>query len=461
MIRRCSKYFVLIGLFASCARAAQSLSVPDYQVGETARLDVLAAFPMVAVDPEKSEALWQKEAQRIPVVYRFNTNAVAEALAKLNHAFATNREEFAVRVRTSFNRSVVEDRTLTNQRFRRLVTSFQSSRRGFPMSSNFAVAWAKGQSDAALIAPYEERLKRAMSRFIRPEDSPPETRVGWQVKLVPSDAITIITAQEAGQTRAIARSNIIGLAKCRNDFAKQFPPEEKVATRFLSAFIQPTCMAEAALTRELREKQLAGISSIQRFEPGDAIVAAGQVVTPAIKAALDEYRAMLALVPEPERAPASPAPWIVAGAISMAALVGAGMWWRSRRGTTALALVPESLGQETVAALRNDPVIRARLLEHLTRVLGQTVVQRLFAQRGQLIETQRNAAAQTVDLEQRLEKVQSDIQQRFIAYEQRIADLEKELSAAEEQNRDLIRVKIALAKQELEAERARSRVNWN
>src|SRR6185295_5150191 len=113
------------------------------------------------------------------------------------------------------------------------------------------------------------------------------------------------------------------------------------------------------------------------------------------------------------------------------------------------------------AAVRNDPVIRARLVEHFTRLLGQSVVQRLFAQRGSLLDTQHVAAAQANHLEERLEKVQSDMQERFAAYEQRIAELKTELTVAEEQNRDLIRAKIALAKQELEAERARQRVDWN
>ena len=135
------------------------------------------------------------------------------------------------------------------------------------------------------------------------------------------------------------------------------------------------------------------------------------------------------------------------------------LWFRYRRKTVALALMPEALGQEAAVAVKNDPVIRARLTEHLTRLLGQSVVQRLLSQRGHLIKTQEAAAVQTEELEQRLEKVQTDMQERFGAYEERIAELEKELAAAEEQNRDLIRAKIAIAREELE--RARARVNWN
>ncbi len=227
-----------------------------------------------------------------------------------------------------------------------------------------------------------------------------------------------------------------------------------------------------ALTRELREKQVADLSSVSRYQPGDVIVRAGDVVNAGTKAALDEFRARQALLrglppPTSSATPAASAPtrrlwpWLLTGGV-LFLLVEAGVFlFRSRRRSLALALVPEPPGPEALAALRNDPILRARLTEHLTRLLGQTLVQRLFAQRGQLLDVQQAAAGQTASLEQRLEKVQSDMQEKFLAYEQCIAGLEQELTAAEEQNRDLIRAKIALAKEELGAEQARSRVDWN
>jgi hypothetical protein len=288
------------------------------------------------------------------------------------------------------------------------------------------------------------------------------------VKPVPADAVASLEARDIQRTRAINRSNVVALTKLKQNFRNSFPQDQKATGRFLAPFIRANCFPEAALTREAREKQIGHLSSVNRYEPGDVIVRAGEVVTGGTKAALDEFRARLAMLrgPEPVSVPALPvpptAPWWWAGSISALALAAAFVfWWRSRRRMASLALVPESVGPETVAALRNDPIIRARLIEHLTRVLGQSVVQRLFAQRGQLINTQQEATAQTEALEQRLEKVQTSVQERFRVYEMRIAALEKELAAAEEQNRDLIRAKIAIAKQELEAERARNPVDWN
>lgn len=446
--------------------------MPQYKVGETARVEVVAAVGFVAIDPEKTAELKLKGSERVPVIYRLDTNAAAAALTSLQDAFISNRQYFVVRLQSKFNRHVLDDRDLNGDRFAKFLASYQSSHRAFPLSSNMACAWARGESDSEWTGPFEEKLRDAMAHFIRPEDRPAEAKIGWQVKLVPSDASSALSMNQVERTRAVARSNVIALLKFRSEFAKQFLPEEKYSMRFLSAFIQPTCIPEGELTREFREKAMAGLSSAIKYEPGDVIVRPGDLVNAATKAALDEYRAKLALLRGPAAATAATfsAPpnatssipqWVWMSSALLAVIAALFFWLRGRRQTAALTLVPDSLGQDAVAALRDDPVIRDRLLAHLTRLMGQSIVRRLFAQRGQLIATQNVATAQTTEIEQRLEKVQSDMQERFTAYERRIAELEKELSAAEEQNRDLIRAKIAIARQELEAERARRGVNWN
>jgi hypothetical protein len=464
-----SALVIWLAAFGS-AYSANLSDVPVYQNGETARVDVVATVALVVLDPEKTEVLQQKEAVRIPVIYRWNTNANQLALAGLREAFATNRENFAAAIEKIFNKQTIAERALTNQRYRRVVGNFQNANKGFPLSSNLARAWALGENDGEHVAPFEERLQVVMTRFIRPDAQPNEAKIGYQVKLVPTDGVAPLAPGDVERTRGINRSNVVALTKLRQDFRNAFPQEQKAMGRFLAPFIRANCFPEAALTHEAREKQVGHLSSVNRYEPGDVIVRAGDVVTGGTKAALDEFRARLAMLRGPEPVavaipvlPVAPASrwWWVGGATLFALGAAIFFWWRARQRVASLALVPESVGPETVAALRNDPVIRARLIEHLTRVLGQNVVQRLFAQRGQLISAQQEATAQTAELEQRLEKVQTNVQERFRVYETRIVGLEKELAAAEEQNRDLIRAKIALAKQELEAERARSPVDWN
>lgn len=452
---------------AGVAFANNASKIPQYRVGDKAGMDVVATIRIAAVDPEKTAALREKEAPRVPVIYRWNTNAVEEAVLELRDTFATNRQIFVVSLGKSFNRSVLEDRHLTNQRFGRFITSFQSAHKSFPLSSNLAVAWARGEPDGEFIAPFEAYLRTAMDRYLRPDEHPPEAKIGWQVKLVRSDAASPLHPSAIQRTRGIARSNVIAIGKVRFDYRDETSPEPRAIAKYASSFLQPTCIADAGLTRELRDREVGTLTSVNRYDPGDIIVRKGQTITPATKAALDELRGRLALIQGPTTGgtalgPRPLTPWLIAGAATLLAVATAlVLWLRFRRKTMALALMPESLGHETAAAVKNDPVIRARLTEHLTRLLGQSVVQRLLSQRGQLIKTQEAAVQQAEELEQRLEKVETDMHERFGAYEQRIVELEAELEAAEEQNRDLIRAKIAIAKEELERERAKARVDWN
>src|SRR6185369_14293871 len=81
-------------LAGPCARAADLLRFPSYHAGETARVDVVTPFPLVAVDPEKTAELKLKETQRVPAVYRWETNVAAECVAKSQETFIMERVRF-------------------------------------------------------------------------------------------------------------------------------------------------------------------------------------------------------------------------------------------------------------------------------------------------------------------------------------------------------------------------------
>ena len=465
VIHRFTKLLLSLGVLLAAGAgspAAETSIVPVYKIGETARVDVVATIGFTAVDPEKTEVLRLREATRTPVIYRHDTNAVTQVIENLHETFATNRQNFMVRIASTFNRRFVDEAAFTNQRFTRLVSSFQSAYKNFPLTMPLAQTWSVGAPDSEFIAPHEEKLVLAMSRFIRADDQPVEAKTGYQAKVIASDAASPLPALEVERTKPVARSNVLALSKWRGEAVKAFPSEDKAAARLIASLIRPNCLAEAALTRELREQQLRDLTSAIQYRPGDVILRSGEMVTAGSKAALDEFRGRLAALRAPEAPQPSIVPWVIVGAVSMIALgVVVVFLIRSRRQNMALALLPESLGQEAAVALRNDPIIRARLVEHLTKLLGQSAVQRLIAQRTRLLNENQSATLQSGEIEERLEKVQSQMLERFQAYEKRIATLEKELASAEEQNRDLIRAKIALAKQELEAELARGRVDWN
>src|SRR6185503_1294563 len=142
------------------------------EMGETSRVEVVAAVNFVAIDPDKTAELRLKEGERVPIIYRHDTNALPSALANLQDAFTSNRQYFVVRLQSKFNRQVLDDRELSGDRFAKFLASYQSTHRTFPLSSNLACAWAKGESDAEFTGPIEEKLQNAMTHFIRPEERP-------------------------------------------------------------------------------------------------------------------------------------------------------------------------------------------------------------------------------------------------------------------------------------------------
>ena len=96
--------------------------------------------------------------------------------------------------------------------------------------------------------------------------------------------------------------------------------------------------------------------------------------------------------------------------------------------------------------------VREALIPHLARMMMNRLVQALFAQRESLIDTQAEATKRMAELEERIARAQVSVQGRFTAYESRIAELQRQLAAAEEEKRELMRQNFQLAKKALEAE---------
>jgi hypothetical protein len=84
-----------------------------------------------------------------------------------------------------------------------------------------------------------------------------------------------------------------------------------------------------------------------------------------------------------------------------------------------------------------------------------------MADRSHLLSTQEKAALELAQLEQRLARLQAPLEQRLRAYEERIADLERELAAKGEENRELIKAKIELTRKKLASEQGMDTVAWN
>jgi len=105
--------------------------------------------------------------------------------------------------------------------------------------------------------------------------------------------------------------------------------------------------------------------------------------------------------------------------------------------------------------------VQASLAPHLVEALKQAVVQELAAQRRELLSAQQTASAELTDLARRLESVQTPLLERLRAYEQRISELEKQLSEQSRENRELLKLKIDLIREQIETERTTNRLKFN
>jgi membrane-associated HD superfamily phosphohydrolase/Skp family chaperone for outer membrane proteins len=426
--------------------------IPEYQTGQTSRLYVVTPFPINVVDPDKSAELKVKEAQRVAPVFRWNTNAASEAVAEMRATFETNRARFIAAVRAHYQKPAIDERAANTQSFRAFVVSFRASNADIPLPLPLARLWARNLDDAPFLAPREEVVAATAALWIRPEQISDEARAGGQPRLIPTDLNGTITAAQVEKPGFnIRRTNTLALSRARAEMAKELAGEDKALARMLASFIKPNCLPEDAVTRELRARRVKDVWSIARFDAGQTIVHPGEVVTPLAKAALDDLRirslAVQAQVPVKQDSLDAYLPWLVGGISALVMLLI--LWRLTRRPAVSTALAVTSQGAAT------------NLPDPLARVLGDAVVQKLYGDRKQLLAAQNTAVAEAQRIEERIESIQSGVQEKFRAYEKRITQLERELAEAEEQNRDLIRAKITLAKQELETERARNRAEWN
>ncbi len=123
--------------------------------------------------------------------------------------------------------------------------------------------------------------------------------------------------------------------------------------------------------------------------------------------------------------------------------------WRQR------ALEAERRAEEAQA------VSRANLAPHLAQVLKETVVQELAVQRRELLKAQEEATMEIAAMIHRLDAVQAPLQERLHSYEARIQELEKELTVLNEENRELLKLKIEMIRRQLEVERVHNRLEFN
>ncbi|HWD93057.1 MAG TPA: hypothetical protein VG938_12000 [Verrucomicrobiae bacterium] len=468
----------------------------DYQLGDKAEEDIVATTKLSVVDPEGTQALKEKEAMRVLAIVRYDTNAPDELEARFREVFARTREDFLNSVHKDFGHRKLSAEELSSFKFESLAMLFQKQNKLFPLSTNRAALWASGDTDDAYVTSLIPTLRQTMTSPIRPEPLPADLKLGNTVRLIAlGDTNAILPAQTAERLgKNFTRSNFVALADVKKEFQNFFPQEERNIAKYLATLLTPNCFVDEEITRQLRTRRTEGIWSVINYEPGEIVAHRGQVIDGKIKAALDQLKEkaimgqlqelqvkqqaavgqleQLAAAGQAKSAEAQAhIRWLIGGLAAVVLILAAAIWRLARRREpVSLLPAPAAAGalewqqRALTAEHRTDQLqtaARAGLIAHLSQWLSSMLTRRLIFQRRLLLDSQSNAANEMAELEARLERVQAPLQVRLAAYEHRIAELEKELAARGEENRELLKAKIEMMRKQLEAERGKNRLEFN
>lgn len=115
----------------------------------------------------------------------------------------------------------------------------------------------------------------------------------------------------------------------------------------------------------------------------------------------------------------------------------------------------ERLREAEARAEQAQAMVRNGLLSHLAKLMMNKLFRAVLSQRTALIDAQSEATLRIVELEERMLRVQQQLQDRLLNYEQQVTELERELTAQREENRALVQMNFQLSRRALEAEAGR------
>ena len=466
---------------------AAARDLAEYRVGDKVAENIITPVPLMVVDPTATEALKEKESQRIPVIFRFDKTAAAVVETEMRETFSLARSNFVRLMHSSFHHTRLEEDQLETEQFDKLIASFKKQNKTFPLSRILAEDWALGSDGLAAQITLLARVRQAMEQPIRYDNLTNAPKIGSQVLLVSvkgeKDNIGLDDVNSRG-TREY-KTNLLTMSRARIALLEKFGGDEEDAARFAARALRVNCFLENELTLAARMRHTEALFVADNYQAGQTVAKQGQLVDRKIMAALSQIqektiagrlqqqvsqeKVQVAQVRENNRL-------LIAGLIAAGALLFSVLAWLAFRRKPAATMLPAVVGTNLSTDAREQSgdwqqraldaeqkvarahdAIRSGVMEQLK----EKAVSSLVSQRSDMMEAQRAAAVEMAELERRLNELQTPLQDRLRAYEGRIADLEKALAAKGEENRELIKAKIALMRKQLEAERKGSDLQFN
>ncbi len=475
-----ARFISLIFCFAGLsAPLLQARPLSSWQIGETADETVSTPMAFEVVDPAATAARQAEAVNKTPAIFLRNSSITNATIIKLETAFAEAHSNFMASLEETYHQPGLRGQTNLPVEFEYFVTAFNVRNKKFPIATQLAREWAAGQTGQDIYTNLLNQFLRFMANPVRADRTPKGFELGASVRLVPvhssHDPITLEKAEQMGELVPV--SSVSTITRLRTLYRREFSAEDQLVARTLSLLMHPDCELEPSLTRQAYDRATSSILVTAHYAAGDVVVQRGEVINAKIHAALAKLNELV--MAEPNARPGQPSGSVgkVASAVqapvvgpswernlALVAVASSGLtlgaivcWrWLARRKKNAMNLAPAE-----VLAVNSPGKLPVELAPQLAEALKSAVVQELAAQRRELLQTQQNAAAEVFRLMQRLNDLQVPSQERLGAYENRILELEKELAARTEENRELLKLKIEMLRQQLETERAGNRVNFN
>jgi hypothetical protein len=453
-----------LGVFSIDAR-----DFTAWRVGDTADQEVVAPVALDVIDATATAARRAEALTKTPAIFRVIASITNTMVLKVSAAFTEAKAGFLIGLQQKFQQTSLNETTIQSSDFAAFVAAFNAQNKKFPVTTALAGQWAQGETGLATLTNLVEQLLATTSRPVRADTEPDGFELGETLRLVPvrssKDAVSLDKAEQRGTL--VPLTSVTTVTRLRGLFRRDFSEEEQLFARTLATYIHPNAELDTNLTQQARERGVSRVAVVvQHYASGQPVVRRGQVIDTKIKAALTQLNEMLPPEPvsqpisaaapvkiqrsEPPSAPAPnpPAnnfwPGAVIAAVLTVALLGIWWWLASRR-----------------RPVLTVPALPLELAPQIAEMLKLVVVQELAVQRRELLQTQQIAAEEVVRLMHRLNELHAPSQERLAAYERRIVELETELSVRTEENRELLKLKIDLLRQQIETERRSRSVNFN
>jgi len=491
--------------------ALQARDLAAYRVGDVADADITTPVPLAVTDAAATAALRAARSLQYPAIFRSVPGATNEMARDFLAAFAQARTNFMADLVIEFHSVPLTEAIIASPEFSRIVTVYDVENKNFPIPDELAAEWARGGDGQALRENLLATLLWAGSRPVRPDAMPAGMILGDTVRLVPVAELDEKLALDTVQQGALLPvASLMTVSNAQAMFRREFPAQQQMFARALAPFLRPNCFPDALFTQLTRGTAVYKLTVSDQFDAGDVLVRRGETIDAKTLAALQALKEKLAedkpregttaaparaplaatatvavasnitVTPKPLAAPATPKPAPVGavavqsavvkpasastglphagliltliGISSLSLLVGG--WQILREYRRASATKPAAEGALPLpGVVKEDLTPQDNLTPQVAQAVREAVQQELAMQRRELLIAQQSAANEIAALVRRLDEVQMPMQERLQTYETRIQSLEKELTLRNEENRELLRLKIDMISRQMETER--------